>query len=114
LGSAKRGRCKRGDELTEDGAALGCRRLGHRAEPSGRTKTAGEVDVDQLLPALTAEVLTQVSYDFMRANEEQVRSSGMFGAAVSRPKNTDAVTQLNAILGRDPGWTPSRTGAENS
>jgi uncharacterized protein (TIGR03086 family) len=92
-----------------------------------------EVDLDQLLPALTAEVLThtwdlakaigvdphldpelcQVSYDFMRANEAQVRSSVMFGAAVSRPNNTDAVTQLIAILGRDPGWTPSRTGAEN-
>ena len=87
---------------------------------------SSEVDLDSLLPALTAEVLThtwdvakaigvdpdldtelcEVSYDFMRANEEQVRSSGLFGAAVSRPNDTDAVTQFIAFLGRDPVWTP--------
>ena len=60
-----------------------------------------QVDLDRLLPALTAEVLAhtwdlakaigvdphldkelcEVSYEFMRSNEEQLRSSGMFGSA---------------------------------
>jgi uncharacterized protein (TIGR03086 family) len=82
------------------------------------------VDLDQLLPALTAEVLAhswdlatalgvdprleaelcQVAYDFMRRNEEQIRSSGMFGSTVSVPQGADGATQLIAFLGRDPGW----------
>jgi uncharacterized protein (TIGR03086 family) len=85
-----------------------------------------EVSLDQLLPGFTAEMLThswdlamavgvdphldtelcKVSLEFMRANEDKVRASGSFGAAVSRPNNTDAATQLVAFLGRDPGWTP--------
>ena len=84
-----------------------------------------EIDLDQLLPALTAEVLTHtwdlakaigvdphldielctISLDFMQDNEEQVRSSGLFGAAVSRPNRADAASQLIAFLGRDPAWT---------
>jgi hypothetical protein len=83
------------------------------------------VDREHLLPALTAEVLAhtwdlgnaigvdprvdgelcQVSLDFMRANEEQLRSSGLFGSAVPVPYNGDAAAQLISFLGRDPGWT---------
>jgi hypothetical protein len=90
----------------------------------GDSPMATAVKLDELLPALTAEVLAhawdlaqaigvdahldaelcQVSYDFMRANEEQMRSSGMFAAAVP-PNTTDAAAQLIAFLGRDPGWT---------
>jgi uncharacterized protein (TIGR03086 family) len=84
---------------------------------------SSDIDLDQLLPALTAEVVThtwdlaqaigvdpeldvelcEVSYDFMRANEEPMRSSGLFGDAVG-PDDTDAATRLIAFLGRDPGW----------
>jgi uncharacterized protein (TIGR03086 family) len=80
---------------------------------------------NDLLPALTAEVLAhtwdlaeaigvdpqldtelcEVSYDFMRANEEQMRATGLFGAAAPVPRNADAASQLVAFLGRDPGWT---------
>lgn len=84
------------------------------------------VDLEQLLPGLTSEVLTHtwdlataigvephldaelcaVSYDFMRGNVDQIRSSGMFGAAVSAPDRSDPRTQLIAFLGRNPDWTP--------
>jgi uncharacterized protein (TIGR03086 family) len=90
-----------------------------------KTAASEVVDVDQLLPALTSEVLAhtwdlakaigvdphldaelcEVSYDFMRPNDEQLRSSGMFGAAVPQSDSTDAGTRLVAFLGRDPGWT---------
>jgi uncharacterized protein (TIGR03086 family) len=85
------------------------------------------VDLDRLLPALTAEVLVhtwdlakaigveprldaelcEVAYDFMRANEQQVRSSGMFDSAVPALDTPDSATRLIAFLGRDAGWTPS-------
>ena len=80
---------------------------------------------NDLLPALTAEVLAhtwdlaeaigvdpqldtelcEVSYDFMRANEEQMRASGLFGSAAPVPHDADAASQLVAFLGRDPEWT---------
>jgi uncharacterized protein (TIGR03086 family) len=86
--------------------------------------TPDEINLDQLLPALTSELLAhtwdlaqaigvdphldpdlcELSLGFMQANEEQVRSSGLFGAPVSRPSDTDAATRLITFLGRDPGW----------
>ena len=96
--------------------------LASSSDDIGDSPIAPAVNLDQLLPALTAEVLAhtwdlaqaigvdayldtelcEVSYDFMRANEAQVRSSGMFAAAVP-PDKTDAAVQLIAFLGRDPG-----------
>ena len=87
--------------------------------------TRSDVDLDRLLPALTGEVLAhtwdlamaigidpqldaelcEVSYDFLRSNEAQVRSSGLFGAAVPLPSDADAATRFIAFIGRDPGWT---------
>jgi uncharacterized protein (TIGR03083 family) len=87
---------------------------------------APEVHLDQLLPALTGEVLAHTwdlamaigvdpqqyldaelcarSYDVMRANEAQVRASGLFGAAVTVPDDSDAMTRFLALSGRDRGW----------
>jgi uncharacterized protein (TIGR03083 family) len=79
---------------------------------------------NDVLPALTAEVLVHtwdlaeaigvdpqldtelcaVAYDFLRANEEQVRGSGLFGAAAPVQNNADAASQLVAFVGRDPEW----------
>ena len=84
-----------------------------------------EIDLDRLLPALTGEVLThtwdlamaigvdphldlelcEASYEGARANDEQVRASGLFDSAVPVPNNADAATQLIAFFGRDPEWT---------
>ena len=84
-----------------------------------------EVDLDGLLPALTAEVLAhtwdlakaigvdpqldtelcEVAYVFMRANEEQLQSSGLFGSSQPAPDNADAAARFIAFVGRDPGWT---------
>ncbi len=83
-----------------------------------------EVDLGHLLPALTAEVLAhtwdlaeamgvdphldtglcEASYALMQANEEQMRSSGMFGPAVPVRDDADSATLLIAFLGRDPDW----------
>jgi uncharacterized protein (TIGR03086 family) len=92
-------------------------------------RVSPEVDLVRLLPALTAEVLVhtwdlakaigvephldaelcEVAYDFMRANEERVRSSGMFDSSVPASNTPDAATRLIAFLGRDAGWTPARS-----
>ena len=80
---------------------------------------------NDVLPALTGEVLAhtwdlakaigvdpqldtdlcEVSYDFLQSNEEQVRASGLFGAAAPVPRDADAAARLIAFVGRDPGWT---------
>ena len=80
---------------------------------------------NDVLPALTGEVLAhtwdlakaigvdpqldtdlcEVSYGFLQSNEEQVRASGLFGAAAPVPSNADAAARLIAFVGRDPGWT---------
>lgn len=84
-----------------------------------------EFSLDRLLPALTGEVLThtwdvakaigvdprldielcEITYAGVRTQEEQVRSSGLFAAAVQAATDADACTQLIAFFGRDPGWT---------
>jgi len=85
-----------------------------------------EVDLDRLLPMLTAEVLVH-TWDLARAigvdprldpelcevssavvgpNEESLRSSGLFGPAAAVPERADAATRLVAFMGRDPDWTP--------
>jgi hypothetical protein len=35
-----------------------------------------------------------------------LRSSGMFGPAVSVSEDADSATRIIALLGRDPEWTP--------
>lgn len=93
---------------------------GEAAAPSGA------VDVVQLLPILTADVLAH-TWDLARAvgadatldatlcehalatvepNDERLRASGMFGARVSVPAGADAQTRLVAFFGRDPQWRP--------
>lgn len=88
------------------------------------TDVAGEVDLDGLLPVLTGEILAHtwdlamalgvdphldaelcaVSYERVRANEEKLRSSGLFGAAVQVPTDADVARQFIAFVGRDPAW----------
>lgn len=83
-----------------------------------------DVNLDGLLPALTGEFLAhtwdlakaigvdphldpelcELSYAFMHANEEQVRATGLFGAAVPLD-NADSAAQFIAFIGRDPAWT---------
>lgn len=93
---------------------------------AGDPSTPPDVDLDTLLPALTGEVLAHtwdlakaigveprldlepcgLSNDFLRANEEQVRSSGLFDSAVPISISADAASQFVAFIGLDPGWTP--------
>jgi hypothetical protein len=40
----------------------------------------------------------------MQANEEQLRSSGLFSLAVPVPNDVDPATRLIAFVGRDPAW----------
>lgn len=95
------------------------------ADGSGDQPNRSDVNLDRLLPALTGEVLAhtwdlakalavdpnldaalcQVSYNFLRANEDKVRATGLFGAAVPVPGTADAASQFVAFIGRDPGWT---------
>jgi uncharacterized protein (TIGR03086 family) len=86
----------------------------------------GDVNLERLLPSLTAEVLVhtwdlakaigvdpdldpelcEVSLDVARGNDELMRASGSFGAAVTVPSNADVAIQLIAFFGRDHGWIP--------
>jgi uncharacterized protein (TIGR03086 family) len=83
------------------------------------------VDLERLLPILTADVLVhtwdlaravdvdpeldaglcEISYQVVRPNEQQLRDSGMFAAPVPVPDDADAGTKLVSFLGRDPAWT---------
>ena len=83
-------------------------------------------DLDLLLPALTTDVLVHtwdlaravaadpqldpelcvISYQQVRANEEKLRASGMFGPAIPVAGDPDPTTVLVAFLGRDPNWEP--------
>jgi uncharacterized protein (TIGR03086 family) len=85
----------------------------------------GDVDLDQLLPVLTSEVLAHTwdlamaigidpnldpelcaaSHDVMRSNEEQMRASGLFDASITPADHADAAARHIAFLGRDPAWT---------
>lgn len=85
---------------------------------------APEVDLGKLLPMLTAEVLVhtwdlaralgvdprldphlcEVSSEIVGPNQESLRSSGLFGPAVTVPEDADAPTRLVALMGRDPRW----------
>lgn len=51
-------------------------------------------------PALP-EDLTEAAYAGMKAQEEAVRASGVFGDAVEVPDDADTTTKLLAIAGRD-------------
>ena len=82
---------------------------------------------DSLLPALTGELLAhtwdlakaigvephldselcELSYGFLRDNEEQVRSSGLFGSAVPILNDDDPAALFIAFVGRDPAWSAS-------
>jgi uncharacterized protein (TIGR03086 family) len=94
---------------------------------SGDGGGSPNVDLVRLLPMLTAEVLVH-TWDLARAigvdarldpelceiscrvvepNGGPMRSSGMFGPAVTVATSTDAATRLVAFLGRDPHWTRS-------
>jgi uncharacterized protein (TIGR03086 family) len=91
-------------------------------EPAG----SSDLDLDRLLPMLTAEVLVH-TWDLARAigvdprldpelcelsravvgpNDESLRSSGLFGPQVIVPESADAATRLVAFMGRDPQWSP--------
>ena len=94
---------------------------------SAATVEIDGVDLEGLLPALTAETLTHTwdlamaigvdpgldpdlcaaALAFMRSNEEPMRASGLFGDAVPVPTGIDgdAASQLVAFLGRDPSWS---------
>ena len=83
------------------------------------------VDLDGALPALMGELvihtwdlakaigvdpdldpdLCAISYGSMRSHEEQVRSSGLFAAAVPIDDSADPASRLIAFVGRDPDWT---------
>ena len=85
-----------------------------------------DLDLDRLLPMLTAEVLVH-TWDLARAigvdprldpelcevscavvgtNDESLRSSGLFRPPVVVPAGADAATRLVALMGRDPQWSP--------
>jgi len=85
-----------------------------------------DLDLDRLLPMLTAEVLVH-TWDLARAigvdprldpglcevscavlgpNDESLRSSGLFRPPVIVPASADAATRLVALMGRDPQWSP--------
>ena len=103
-------------------SALGRAAIRRPDDPAG----APEVDLDRLLPVLTAEVLVhtwdlaraigvdprldpelcEISSGVVEPNDRSLRASGMFGPAVAVRAGADAATRLVAFLGRDPGWTP--------
>ncbi len=97
------------------------------SDPSpGDPDRGPDVNLAGLLPALTTEVLAhtwdlakalgveprldpglcEMSVRAARANEEGLRSSGMFGPAVVVSGDADPATRLIALLGRDPDWVP--------
>lgn len=87
-------------------------------------EAASPSHLERALPALTGEVLAHtwdvakaigvdadldpelcaIAYEFMRANEAQVRSSGLFDDAAPVPHDADVATQFIAFVGRDPEW----------
>ncbi len=91
--------------------------------PDLSTAAAAGVDLDTWLPVLTGEVvahtwdlaealgvdteldpeLCEVALATVRANEQQVRASGLFAAPVPTPAGSDALTQLVSFLGRAAG-----------
>lgn len=97
---------------------------------SGHTPTdaAHAVDIGRLLPALTTDVLVHtwdlakaicvepdlhrglcvISLEAVRANDDEVRSSGMFDPAQPPSADADPTAELVAFLGRDPAWKPPR------
>jgi uncharacterized protein (TIGR03086 family) len=103
-------------------SALGLAAIRSSDDPAG----APDVDLDRLLPMITAEVLVhtwdlaraigvdprldpelcEISSGVVEPNHGSLRSSGMFGPAVAVPARADAATRLVAFLGRDPHWTP--------
>ena len=93
---------------------------GTEAGRSGAT----ELRLDTLLPMLTTDVmvhtwdlaraidvdpqldqlLCELSFQAALSHDEQLRASGMFGAAVPVPADADAGSRLVAFFGRDPEW----------
>jgi uncharacterized protein (TIGR03086 family) len=85
---------------------------------------AVEVRLDRLLPMLTTDVvvhtwdlaraidvdpqldhlLCELTLQAARSRDEQLRASGLFGAAVPVPAEADACTRLVAFFGRNPEW----------
>ena len=84
------------------------------------------VDLDRLLPDLTIELLAhtwdlakaigvephldaelcEISYLRVLGYDEQIRSTGLFAAAVPVHDDTDFPAKFIAFFGRDPEWTP--------
>jgi uncharacterized protein (TIGR03086 family) len=103
-------------------SAMGVAAIRSSDDPAG----APDVDLDRLMPMLTAEVLVhtwdlaraigvdpcldpelcEISSGVVEPNDESLRSSGLFGPAVAVHERADAATRLLAFLGRDPQWTP--------
>lgn len=96
-----------------------------RAGRAGRVGTpGGELDLDELLPMLTTDVLVHTwdlsravglevaldpslcgaALDGARRSEDRLRSSGMFGPPLTVPEGSHVQTALIAFLGRDPSW----------
>ncbi|KKC02887.1 hypothetical protein AWC17_20830 [Mycobacterium nebraskense] len=93
------------------------------AVESGRVT---QLDEYRLMPNLTREVLVhtwdlaravgaddrldsawcRLFYDGLPADSQTLSSSGMFGAPVVVPDESDAQTNLLARLGRNPSWRP--------
>jgi len=92
--------------------------------PGGPVPGGPGVDLEQLLPMLTTDVVVH-TWDLAKAggrapeldgklcatvlgNAERfadaLRSSGMFAEPVPVPGDADPVTKLVALLGRDPEW----------
>jgi uncharacterized protein (TIGR03086 family) len=86
----------------------------------------GRRPLDRLLVSLTTDVLVhtwdlgravgedpvldpelcRAAYETAVRHEEAIRSSGMFGPAVSVPDDADVRTRMLAFFGRDPAWQP--------
>ena len=67
------------------------------AEVHGWDLAKGLGEPAQLDPETAAHLLPR-----MQAQEQLIRGSGMFGAAVEVPADADDATRLLALLGRDP------------
>ncbi len=96
----------------------------HRAAATSAPSTP---DLERLLPMLTLDVLVhtwdlaravgvepqldpelcRIAYQAVRSNDQRLRTSGMFGPAVSVADEADPTTLLVSFLGRDPAWESS-------